>query len=269
MRFGGPAVKKSSNPEEWVANMKEMGYTACFFPLDYDEPLAKVDAYVNAAREADILIAEVGVWNNPLTSDLNQKKENLQQIKDHLAFADYVGAACCVNIAGSKGTEWDGPHKDNFSKACFEEIVADIQEIVDAVKPTKTYYTLETMPWIYPYDADSYLSLIKAVDRECFAVHLDVINMITSPYRYYHNAEFTQECFDKLGPYIKSCHAKDVIMTNKMLSHIDETNPGLGEYDFTKLIECIRKLDNIPMLMEHMRDPQEIMDAAAYLKKLF
>ena len=267
MRFGGPAVKKSSNAEEWVANMQEMGYTACIFPLEHDDPIEKIDAYKNAAHAADILIAEVGVWNNPLTSDPAEKKEALRVAKKQLELADYINANCCVNIAGSKGKTWDGPHKDNYSKACFDEIVADMQDIVDSVKPTNTYYTLETMPWAYPYDADSCLALIKAVNRERFAAHLDVANIINSPYKYYHNADVTRECFEKLGPYIKSCHGKDVIMTNDLLVHISETNPGMGEFDFEVLIECLRKLDNVPLIMEHMREPDEIKAAAVYLRK--
>ena len=53
---------------------------------------------------------------------------------------------------------------------------------------------------------DSYLELLEAVDRERFAVHLDVFNWMTSPRRYFYNEEFVDECFEKLGRYVKSCH---------------------------------------------------------------
>lgn len=267
MRFGGPVLKPYSNPEEWVNNMKELEYTACIFPLDYTNPTSKIDDYVTAAKAADIMIAEVGVWNNPISTDKKQKKEALQCSKDQLALADYIGAACCVNIAGSKGEQWDGPHKDNYT--CLDEIAESIREIIDAVKPVNTYYTLETMPWVYPYDADSYVKLIGAVDRERFGAHLDVINIIKSPYEYYHNADITRECFDKLGRHIKSCHAKDIILSGKLTVHLDESAPGKGEYDFTVLIDCLRKMDDVPMIMEHMKDPQEVEEAGAYLKGLF
>lgn len=266
MRFGGPVLKRSGSPEEWISNMKELGYTACIFPLDHTEPMTKIDAYVAAAKAADIMIAEVGVWNNPLSADEKQKKEALQNSKDQLALADYIGAACCVNIAGSKGEQWDGPHKDNFT--CIDEIVDSVREIIDAVKPINTYYTLETMPWMYPYDADSYVELINKVDRERFGAHLDVINILKSPYEYYHNADITRECFSKLGRHIKSCHAKDIILSGQLLVHLDERPPGQGEYDFTVLIDCLRQMEDVPMLMEHMKDPEEVRQAAKYLKGL-
>ena len=62
-------------------------------------------------------------------------------------------------------------------------IVQTVREIIDAVKPVRTFYTLETMPWMYPDSAHSYLELIRAIDRERFAVHLDVVNLVCSPQR--------------------------------------------------------------------------------------
>jgi len=266
MRFGGPVLKPFSNPEEWVRNMQELGYNACTFPLNHTAPISDIDAYTAAAKEADIMIAEVGVWNNPISSDVEEAKKARRYAKDQLALADYIEAACCVNIAGAKGDQWDGPHKNNWT--CFDEIVASVQEIIDEVKPTKTYYSLETMPWIYPYDADSYVELIKSIDRERFGVHLDVINIITSPYAYYHNGDITRECFDKLGHQIKSCHAKDIILSGKLTVHLDEASPGHGEYDFNVLIDCLRKMPGVPMLMEHMSDPADVERAAAHIKGL-
>ena len=266
MRFGGPVLKPFNNPEEWIKIMQDLGYNACTFPLNHTAPTSEIDAYAAAAKAADIMIAEVGVWNNPISNNKEESKKARQYAKDQLALADYIGAACCVNIAGAKGEQWDGPHKDNWT--CFDEIVSSVQEIIDDVKPTKTYYSLETMPWIYPHNADSYVELIKAIDRERFGAHLDVINIITSPYAYYHNADITRECFEKFGDRILACHAKDIILANNLTVHLDEMAPGQGEYDFTVLIDCLRKYPDVPMMMEHMNDPEEVEQAAAYLKGL-
>ena len=71
--------------------------------------------------------------------------------------ADEIGARCCVNIAGSRGAKWDGPHPADLTPETFDLIVQSVREIIDAVKPTRAFYTLETMPWMYPDSADSYL----------------------------------------------------------------------------------------------------------------
>jgi hypothetical protein len=89
-------------------------------------------------------------------------------------------------------------------------IVKTTQEIIDAVKPVRTFYSLETIPWVFPDSPDTYLGLIIAFDRNQFAVHLDPVNMISSPRRYYNNGAFIKECFEKMGPYIKNYHAKSI-----------------------------------------------------------
>ena len=47
------------------------------------------------------------------------------------------------------------------------------------------------------------------------------------------------ECFDKLGPWIVSCHAKDVAWSNpvEMHVHILEVLPGTGVLDYAHLSE--------------------------------
>ena len=60
------------------------------------------------------------------------------------------------------------------------------------------------MPYVLPDSPDSYLQLLEAIDRPQFAVHLDPVNMISSPRRFYGSGDFLRECFAKLGPYVKT-----------------------------------------------------------------
>src|SRR5206468_11369333 len=72
--------------------------------------------------------------------------------QEALRLADRIGARCCVNVAGSLGTSWAGPAAANFSHETFRRIVETTQLSIDAVRPERTFYTLEIMPWIQPYD---------------------------------------------------------------------------------------------------------------------
>ena len=65
-----------------------------------------VQAYAAAAKAADIVIAEVGTWSNPLSPDEAKRKAALEKCKKGLALADEIGARCCVNITGSLGLKW-------------------------------------------------------------------------------------------------------------------------------------------------------------------
>jgi sugar phosphate isomerase/epimerase len=142
-----------------------------------------------------------------------------------------------------------------------------VRQIVDEVKPTRTYYTLETMPWMYPDSVDSYLRLIEAVDRERFAVHLDPVNMVSSPQRFFDNAALIRECFTALGDRIRSCHAKDIALGTKLTVHLDEVRPGLGGLDYRTYLAELAKIDpDTPLMLEHLPNADEYAAAAAYVR---
>jgi sugar phosphate isomerase/epimerase len=174
-----------------------------------------------------------------------------------------------VNVAGSRGEEWYGPHEDNLTPDTFGLIVESVRSILDAVRPTRTYYTLEAMPWIYPDSPDSYLALLEAVDRDRFAVHLDPVNLISSPQRYYGNAALLRECFEKLGPYIRSCHAKDIALSGRLTTHLDEVRPGLGGLDYDTFLRELGRLDpDTPLMLEHLETEADYVLAAEHVREV-
>ncbi|MDR3167153.1 MAG: sugar phosphate isomerase/epimerase [Treponema sp.] len=270
MRLGGSVLGTYAGAGAFTATARENGFRAVTFPLKYRDGDGEIDRLVNALREADIVIAEVGAWhNNPLSRDQNEKRSALENCKGQLALADYIGARCCVNVAGTHGNRWDGSHPDNFSEEVFAETVETIREIIDAVKPTRTFYAIETMPWMIPNSADAYLRLIRAVDRPAFAAHLDTVNLINSPERYYANSAVTRECFDKFGPQIKSIHIKDIILLPQFTVHLDECPVGKGGYDIPCLLRHAAKLDpDIPVLAEHLQTQGEYKESLVFLNKL-
>lgn len=267
MRLGGPVFVDSMTPERWIAALQANGYGAAYCPVTVEDDASTRSAYVRAAEAADIVIAEVGAWSNPLSPDPEERARALAHCQAQLALADEVGARCCVNIAGSRGQPWDGPHPQNFTSDTFDMIVESVRAIIDAVKPTRTYYTLEPMPWMYPDSADSYLALLRAIDRERFAVHVDLVNVVNSPRRYYDNTSLIREWFSKLGPYIRSCHAKDTLLSTKLTTHLDEVRPGLGNLDYrTLLVEMERVDPELTLMIEHLHDPEDYRLSADYIR---
>lgn len=246
-----------------------MGYSAAYDPGVDPRNEALEEAYIRAAKANDLLLAEVGAWSNPIDIDDGKRKQAIAHCQERLAFAERIGARCCVNIAGSSGEIWDGPYADNLTEATFVLIVDTVREIIDAVKPTRTCYTLETMPWIYPDSADSYLRLLRAIDRSGFAVHLDPVNLINSPNRYFRNTELLDECFDKLGSHIKSCHAKDILLHPRLTVHLDEVRPGLGALDYRTFLRRVSRLDpDTPVMLEHLSTAEDYKHAAAYVRSV-
>lgn len=270
IRLGAPIFEKVSNPEEWIQALKNAGYRAAYCPVNPGTESSVVEDYRKAAAKNDVIIAEVGAWSNPISPDEATAKAALEKCIASLALADQIGAACCVNISGSRNVKhWAGPHPENLTDATFDLIVETTRKIIDAVKPKNTFYTLEAMPWTYPDSADSYLQLIKAIDRENFAVHLDPVNWVVSPQILYSNSEMIKDAFKKLGKYIKSCHAKDVsIIEGTDLPQLIEVLPGTGYLDYRVYLTELAKLDNIPLMIEHLKTAEEYNQAAEYIRQI-
>jgi sugar phosphate isomerase/epimerase len=269
MRLGGPVFLSQVDPESWVHYLRKWGYKAAYCPVSPGADKNTVKAYAEMAVKSDIVIAEVGAWSNPLSPNEAERRAAIAKCQESLTLADQIGARCCVNISGSRGEQWDGHHPANLTAETFDLIVETVRRIVDAVKPVRTYYTLETMPWMYPDSTESYLQLLKAVDRKRFAVHFDPVNLICSPQRYYGNAALIREFIRELGPYIKSCHAKDISMSGLLTVHLDEVRPGLGNLDYRVLLQELSGLDtDLPLMLEHLQTEEEYRLAGDYIRSV-
>lgn len=269
MRLGGPVFAKSDSPESWADAVVAGGYRAAYCPIGPEAASETVQAYAAEARKADIVIAEVGAWSNPLSPDAATAEAAIEKCKASLALADRIGARCCVNIAGSRGKKWDGPDAADLTDGTFDMIVAVVRDIIDAVNPARSFYTLETMPWMYPDSPDAYLRLIKAIDRKAFAVHLDPVNLVSSPQRYFATGRLIKECFAKLGAHIKSCHAKDILLRENLTVHLDEVRPGQGHLDYPAFLGGLNRLDaDMPLMLEHLPNEDEYRAAAAHVRSV-
>ena len=267
LRLGAPAFAKTDDPVELARWHRTQGYRAAYCPkLDLKDG-DRIKAVEKAFGEADVVIAEVGRWCNLLDPDPAKRKKNIDAVTEGLALADAVGARCCVDIAGSFNPDvWYGPHPDNFTQKFFDAAVENARTILDAVKPTRAKLGYEMMGWTMPDTAERYLAMIKAVDRPGFAVHLDPCNLISSPDTFYRNTDVLNECFDKLGRWIVSCHAKDLAWEVEMNVHFREVRPGLGKLDYATFLKRLAAMsDPAPLMIEHLKGEAEYAAAAKFI----
>jgi sugar phosphate isomerase/epimerase len=270
LRFGGPIFLSSNDPAELAREHRRLGYSAAYCPNATVKDTDRVRAIEKAFAAENIVLAEVGAWKNMLDPDPARRKENLDYVTDRCALADAVGARCCVDIAGSYHPDiWYGLHPRNVSREFFEATVENCRHVIDAVKPKRTRFTIEMMPWSLPDGPDSYFDLIKAVSRPAFGVHLDVCNIINSPRRFYESGEVIRECFRKLGPWIVSCHAKDLQWVPELNVHFLEVIPGRGQVDYRAYLTELSKLSvDAPLMLEHLKNATEYEEGAAHIRKV-
>jgi sugar phosphate isomerase/epimerase len=270
VRLGGPIYKKSDDPAELAREHRRLGYSAAYCPDSKVEDEARNREIVKAFAAENVVIAEVGAWKNMMDPDSAKRRENRQYVAQRMALAEAVAARCCVDIAGSYNAEsWYGPHPKNLSKEFFDATVENCRNVIDAVKPKRTKFTIEMMGWSVPDGPENYLKLIKAVDRPAFGVHMDVCNGINSPTRFYGNTAFIGECFRTLGPWIASCHAKDLEWKVELNVHFVEVIPGRGSVDYAAYLKELTKLPvDAPLMLEHLKTAEEYEEGRKYIQKV-
>ena len=271
--FPGPGQlinSESDDPGLLAQECKRLGYTAAYCPPSKLEDTARIKEIRDAFAKVNIVIAEVGAWRNLMTPDLVARKANLEYVTQQMAVADQVGARCCVDITGSfDAATLSGPHPRNLSQEFIDGTVENCRKIIDAVKPTRSKFAIEMKGCNFPDDADAYLKLIRAVDREAFGVHVDMCNIIDSPTRYYNNTDLIRDTFAKLGKWVRSCHAKDLIWVPQVNVNFEETVPGRGGIatakipgvDYRTYIQEVVKV-GAPLMLEHLKSADEYREGA-------
>ena len=81
--------------------------------------------------------------------------------------------------------------------------------------------------------------------------------------------EFVDECFDKLGEYIRSCHIKDIHLRPEYTFQLQECMLGKGELPAEHYLARIKALDpDMPVILEHLHSDEEYREGFAYLQQL-
>lgn len=270
MRIGTNFTPPHDSPDQWAEILVDCGFRATAFPVDYRAPVNLIDAYVKAAQEHDIRIAEVGVWDSPHFPDPDRAKAAQTRCLEQFRLAEYVHADCCVNVSGAAGEKWFYCYRENFDQALYEKNVDFVQRLCDTVNPQHTVYALEPMQWMVPWSPQQYLQFLRDVDRKGCGVHMDVFNFVRDPYTYTHQEELMEEAFSLLGGFIASSHIKDITMSEGTTVVIQETLLGTGEGKLECYLNHLSQLPaDMPVLLEHLNSLEEYKTAMAFLRENF
>jgi len=259
IRLGGNGIPgREGDPFAFARAHVAYGYGAAYCPPVSINDARRLADIEKAFAAADVTIAEIGIWRNLVTRDMAVRKAHRDMALEKLAVADAVGARCAVSYIGSyePGSDY-GPHPHNLSEEAFDDAVEVARALIDTVKPKRAKFALEMEQYSLPDSVDMYVRLIKAVDRPAFAAHVDPVNLVMTPRTYFNTGTLLREIFAKLGAWIVSCHAKDIILHHQAALHLDEIIIGKGMMDYRTFLRELDKLGrDVPLMMEHLTDPE-------------
>jgi sugar phosphate isomerase/epimerase len=266
-----------SDPEAYVAECTKYGYRAAPCPAVGIQDHDKMRKISKAFAAADVLIGEVQAWVSALDPRADVRKKHEEMITESLAVADELNAVCCVTVAGTldsqNGFASDMPHPENFTEHAFDAVVDWVKRVLKQANPRRTKLGLEMSPWTPLDGPDAYLRIIKAVNHPALAVHLDPANAILTPRMLWSSKDLINYCFDTLGPWIVSCHAKDLTYSPAVLQlrHVNfvEAIPGDGALDYRTFLTRANQISpELPILMEHLPKAEDYAKGATYIRKI-
>lgn len=256
IRLGGHGLPiGSDDPYAFARAHRDFGYGAAYVPEVKLDDRDRLNAIERAFASQDVVLAEIGIWRNLVSPEEAVRKTNLAYAAERLAIADAVGAGCAVSYIGSfrAGTDY-APAAENMGPEAFDACVETVRYLLDMVKPKRAKFALEMMQYSLPDSVDSYVELIRAIDRPMFGAHFDPVNIIMTPRVYFDNGALIRECFDKLGPWVVSCHAKDIKLHHQAALHLDEVQIGEGVLDYRVYLGELSRLPReVPLMLEHLK----------------
>ena len=259
----------STDFEELARQHVAKGFRAGYAPhIDVDDT-AKVHEARRAFEEHGVVIAEVQCWNNLLDCDDSVRKDNRSATVRAVALADELAAVCALNTVGSFAPESLNHHNPrNFGIEAFDAAVETARHVIDEARPTRTKFAFEVLAMHVTDDPEVMERLVAAVDRPAFGVHVDLVNWISSPRKYWFNADLIRDTVKRLGPYIVAAHAKDISMQDNCDTvRLTEVQPGQGQIDYGAYLRALDGLGHrVTLLMEHLNSESEYDAAAEHIR---
>lgn len=181
------------------------------------------------------------------------RAERLEQTRGIADFASRVGAQGIGVHVGFVSEDWDSSE--------FAEAVDVVGQVADHCAGQGLTMNLETGQ----ETADTLLHVLEAVGRDNLGVNFDPANMIM-----YGSGE-PLEALRKVGKYLKSCHCKDAVWSDKPGQEWGkEVALGQGDVDIEQFVATLNELGYAgPLTIEReISGDQQIVDIKAGLEFL-
>ncbi len=268
----GVTLKNEGELEAFIAKVKEKGYKAIYCPIIDLDNYDLIDLTRKRLAEEDIIIAEAGTWENLLDLNLEDRAKNRDKMVQTILLADALGARTAINTSGALNF---GSHRNhcaaNFTEEAFEAVLEQTRELLDRTNPKHTKLSYEIYQWHILDTTKEIKRMVDAINDDRFGVHLDLVNLLNCPRRYWRSYDVAKEFIDTLGEHLVSCHVKDVWMNQGVNDDLEfhEVPAGQGQVDIAGCMKLLSALPGeIPYMMEHLTSEEQYTQVCGYLRGL-
>jgi sugar phosphate isomerase/epimerase len=241
---------------EMCRRVRELGFSGIFTRFRKNDPNDTPKAKADRVRQ---VLADNGIhmyqahdfWQNLVTPDDNHRKESVKSLQNAMRLAGWMGAWRVDAIPGSMNPAgpWF-PHPDNWTPSSRRQLVKSLKECAPAAQDAGVIMGIEGHQLVVLESAEVTRDILAEVDSPWVRNDYDSANWITRETVYNTSAAINHH-FDVLGPYIVSCHAKDIGIENRLTLHLQDGCPGKGLLDFRTLFRRMEALSpEYPVIAE-------------------
>ena len=262
MRLGGLfAAQDFLELEPLCEKLDAYGLSAISAPRQLAEwSIEKCAKFGEDARDLNLVVGEVGMWNNLMTESKDVQSQRIEIVRTLLNKADAMGCRAVVTLVGTKDLSDQSlaPHPYMYTEACKAEFYEIVHRILDGLELKTTRYIIE--PWhnTFFYQPEVIREFIDRVGHPRFGLHLDQMNMVNQDY-FYNTTELINKTFDLLSDKVVSVHLKDIRCDPRhMFLKWDEVYIGDGVMDYETYLKRLAELPvDTPCFCEHLPEERD------------
>jgi len=233
-----------------IKELKALGYTAAESSDEWYQATDAEIAELNAALKAnDFVYYTIHVFLNDIDPDPARKEANYKRRIRSIETAARLGLKFVVSHTGGKNPRAaNSPHKDNWTKAVWDESVAAMKRLINDTAGIPVDLAVEALNPTNINNPLAHIRLKEDVGSDRIKVALDPQNM-TSPRNFYRSTELINQCFDLLGEDICYAHQKDIRWENDMLPRMSWVIAGEGGIDYRTYLTRLSQMKHERVLM--------------------
>ncbi|MGH2369700.1 MAG: sugar phosphate isomerase/epimerase family protein [Chloroflexota bacterium] len=260
MRFGMSGAflpaKMDDFTEQTARRIRDLGFSGCFTRFT-DDPFETPPARAHRVRD---LLADHGLrmyqaigYRPPLIHpDETVRRQAAQTLAGAVRLTKELGCRGTHTGPGSLNPRgaWF-PHPYNRTAQAKDQLIKSLREVAPVAEDRGVYVGMEGHVLVTLNSAATMAEVLRAVDSPMVRCDLDPVNWITLD-TVYDTTSAINHMADTLGDLAIGGHAKDVIVEDRLVTHLSEVDAGLGLLDYDTLLRRVEALSpEFPLVVEH------------------
>jgi len=260
MRFGVSGALFPRDMDDFTpaiaARVRELGFTGIFTRFGANSPFTTTRAQCQRVRSILEdhglgMYQATGYWQPLIHPDEGVRQQASRTLQAALKVAGWLGARGIDTGPGSLSPRgpW-APDPYNWTPRAREQLVRTLKECAPAAEDYGVYLSLEGHLLVVLNSPEIVRDVLDEVGSQFVRSDFDPVNWIDLS-SIYSTGPAIDHMVDVLGQRIVSAHAKDVVIEDRLVIHIDQRPSGQGLLDYRTFLHRMEDLNpEYPVIVE-------------------